>query len=148
MEGWIGDSALTQLIHLIFATCMPWFRKDFAAPDGYTCNWFAVFRKALAMVFVKHMPVHPLVHRPSRVCFSANAQPSLCIVFAKVWNCICCEILQHVSNTFAIFTPRFHSLQRPNLTDTVQHVFNSFATKLSLSCNISASKIQRLLNRG
>jgi hypothetical protein len=55
MEGRIGDSALSQL-HLIFETCMPWFRKDFAAPDGYSCNWLAVvspcarhgFRKAHA----------------------------------------------------------------------------------------------------
>jgi len=38
--------------------------------------------------------------------FTAIAQPSLCKLFAKVWNCICSELLQHESNIFALFTPK------------------------------------------
>jgi hypothetical protein len=93
-------------------------------PTGIPATGLQLFRHALAMVFVKHMPMRPLVHRPSQVCFSATAQSIFCIVFAKVWNCFCCKLLQHVSNTFALFTPRFHSLQRPILIETLQHVFN------------------------
>jgi hypothetical protein len=139
------------VVHLIFATCMPWLRNVFAALDVYSCNRCAVVSQYARHFFAKHLPMRPLVHRSYsalRGCFSATAQSSLCIVFAKIWNCICCELLQLVSNTFAIFTPRFHSQQRPILIEPLQHVFYSFATKMSLSCNISASKIQRLQNRG
>jgi hypothetical protein len=63
LEVWIGNSALPQLVHLIFATCMTWFRKNFAAPDGYSCNWFAVVSQRARHVVAKHMPMRPLVHR-------------------------------------------------------------------------------------
>jgi hypothetical protein len=92
MEGRIGDSALSQLVHLIFATCMPWFRKDFAAPDGYSCNWFAVVSQRARHVVAKHMPMQLLVAAE----FSANALLSLCNTFVKVSNCICHEILRDV----------------------------------------------------
>jgi hypothetical protein len=56
LDGRIDNSAHSQLVHLIFATCMPWLRNKFAAPNMYSCNWFAVvsqsarhgFRKAHA----------------------------------------------------------------------------------------------------
>jgi hypothetical protein len=56
MEGRIGDSALSQLVHLIFATCMPWFRKDFAAPDGYSCIFLAAVSQGAHHAFANHLP--------------------------------------------------------------------------------------------
>jgi len=56
MEGRIGDSALSHLILLIFATCMPWFRKDFAAPDGYSCMLLAAVSQLARHAFAKELP--------------------------------------------------------------------------------------------
>jgi hypothetical protein len=73
MEVRIGNRALPQRVHLISATCMPWFRTDFVAPDLYSCNWFTIISQRPRHDFAMHMPRRPLVHRsckcPSRVSF-------------------------------------------------------------------------------
>jgi hypothetical protein len=105
MEVRIGDRALPQLVHQISATCIPWFRSAFAAPDLYSCNRFAVVSQRAHHVLAKHMPKRKLMHRMSRVSFlhvlgqvSATCVPwfrndfdahyvNFCNRFAVVWQC-------------------------------------------------------------
>jgi hypothetical protein len=83
MEVRIGDRALSQLVHLISAKCMPWIRSDFVAPELYSCNWFTFVSQRARHVFAKHMPMHPLVNR----CFKCP------------WRVSFLHILSHVSAT-------------------------------------------------
>jgi hypothetical protein len=92
MEGRIGDSALSQLVHLIFATCMPWFRKDFAAPDGYSCNWFAVVSQSARHGFRKAHATAPTSASPFAGVFFCNCS-------VKSLHCVCKGLELHLLKT-------------------------------------------------
>jgi hypothetical protein len=82
MEVRIGNRALPQLVHLISATCMPWFRNDFAPPDLYSCNWLTFVSQRARHDFATHMPMLPLVHRSCKCPWRLSFLPNLSHVSA------------------------------------------------------------------
>jgi hypothetical protein len=132
MEGWIGDSALTQLIHLIFATCMPWFRKDFAAPDGYSCNWFSVVSLSFRHDFRKAHANAPTSASPFAFCGQrcARASTSLRISWQMQIETLT-NVLQRLSRAFA-----------ENSAVTSTCIGMCFATTWRARCETTANQLQ------